>query len=70
MAVLSEMGIDAHLLLWEGEMRMEQETPEAMNDRRIRLCLPTTRLDDVSNFFRDNQFPKTRPLATIWWDTI
>jgi SAM-dependent methyltransferase len=70
MAVLTEMGIDAHLLLWEGEMRMEQETPEAMNHRRIRLCLPTTRLNDVSNFFRDNQFPKTRPLATIWWDTI
>ena len=70
MAVLTEMGIDAHLLLWEGEMRMEQETPEAMNDRRIRLCLPTTRLNDVSDFFRNNQFPKTRPLATIWWDTI
>jgi SAM-dependent methyltransferase len=70
MAVLAEMGIEANLQLWEGEMRMEQETPEAMNDRRIRLCLPTSKLEDVSKFFKNNKFPKSRPLATIWWDTI
>ena len=70
MAVLTEMGIDAHLQLWEGEMRMEQETPEAMNDRRIRLCLPSSKLDEVTNFFKTHQFPKSRPLATIWWDKI
>lgn len=70
MAVFKEMGIDAHLQLWEGEFRMERETDESMNDRRIRLCLPKSRQSEVTEFFSSNKIPATRPLATIWWDKI
>jgi SAM-dependent methyltransferase len=66
--VLKEMGIDAHLTLWNGKLPVEQNTDDAIRFMRIRMCLPATRDTDVRVFMQENPPSETRPLATIWWD--
>ena len=66
--VLKELGIDAHLLLWNGKLPVEQDLDEAVRFMRIRMCLPAARDTDVRMFMQENPQSETRPLATIWWD--
>jgi len=66
--VLKELGIDAHLLLWEGKLPVEQDLDEAVRFMRIRMCLPASKDDEIRKFLLDNPPSENRPLATIWWD--
>ncbi len=66
--VLKELGIDAHLLLWNGKLPVEQDLDEAVRFMRIRMCLPAAKDTDVRIFMQENPQSETRPLATIWWD--
>jgi SAM-dependent methyltransferase len=66
--VLKELGINAHLTLWNGKLPVEQNTDDAVRFMRIRMCLPATRDTDVRIFMEKNPPAEIRPLATIWWD--
>lgn len=66
--VLKEMGINAHLHLWDGKLRQERDLDEAVGFTRIRLCLPQEKEADVRIFLQENPPSEIRPLATIWWD--
>jgi SAM-dependent methyltransferase len=68
MNVLREMGINAHLLLWDGQLRQERNMDDAVRFTRIRLCLPESRDPEVREFLENHPVSETRPLATIWWD--
>lgn len=68
--VLLELGLDAHLEQWTGELRRELDPDLAADFLRIRLCLPASRLGDVREFL-DAQPPRvSRGLSTLWWDTV
>lgn len=66
--VLKEMGINAHLHLWDGKLRQERDLDESVGFTRIRLCLPQEKEADVRIFLQQNPPSEIRPLATIWWD--
>lgn len=68
MEVLSELGIDAHLELWNGSMRTESDLESQAKFSRIRLCLPEDREAEVLEFLRLQPKVAIRNLATIWWD--
>lgn len=68
MNVLSELGLGAHLELWEGEMRAEADLESQAHFSRIRLCLPESREPEVLEFLRAQPKIAIRELATIWWD--
>lgn len=68
MQVLKEMGINAHLQLWEGNLRQERDLDEAVGFMRIRLCLPISKDGEIREFLYKNPPSEIRPLATIWWD--
>jgi SAM-dependent methyltransferase len=68
MNVLTELGINAHLLLWEGQLRQERNMDDAVRFTRIRLCLPASRDPEVREFLEHHPASEIRPLATIWWD--
>ena len=66
--VLKELGINAHLLLWDGKLPLEQDLDDAVKFMRIRMCLPASKDADVRIFMEENPPSEIRPLATIWWD--
>ena len=66
--VLKEMGIHAHLQLWEGKLRQERDLNEAVRFTRIRLCLPSTKDAEIKEFIGASPASQVRELATIWWD--
>ena len=68
MNVLTELGINAHLLLWEGQLRQERNMDDAVRFTRIRLCLPESRDLEVREFLEASPVSEVRGLATIWWD--
>jgi len=68
MRVLSELGFDAQLELWNGPMRQESDLAQLAHYSRIRLCLPADREDEVLDFLTTQPRELTRSLATIWWD--
>jgi SAM-dependent methyltransferase len=68
MDVLSELGIDGHIQLWDGQLRQERNLDDAVRFTRIRLCLPESREADVRDFLVSHPASEIRPLATIWWD--
>ena len=68
MHVLEELGIQAHLELWEGSMRTEVDLETQAHFSRIRLCLPEARESEVLEFLRTQPKVAIRELATIWWD--
>ena len=67
--VLQSMGISAHLQLWSGAVRVEQNLEQAVEFTRIRLCLDKSRELEVKEFLLSHPQPAQRDLATIWWDT-
>lgn len=68
MQVLRELGINAHLELWDGSMRTESDIESQAQFSRIRLCLPENRESEVLDFLRIQPKVAIRKLATIWWD--
>jgi len=68
MAVLHELGIKAHLELWDGSMRTEADLESQAHFSRIRLCLPEFRESEVRDFLESQPKIAIRSLATIWWD--
>ena len=67
--VLVELGFDAHIQHWTGEVRSELDPQLAAHFLRVRLCLPASRLGEVREFL-DAQPPHSgRALSTLWWDT-
>jgi SAM-dependent methyltransferase len=66
--VLSELGINAHVQLWDGQLRQERNMDDAVRFTRIRLCLPASREAEVRQFLENHPSPEIRPLATVWWD--
>jgi len=68
MKVLTELGINAHLELWEGSMRTESDLQSQANFSCIRLCLPASREGEVLGFLKSQPKIAIRNLATIWWD--
>lgn len=66
--VLTELGINAHLQLWDGQLRQERNMDDAVRFTRIRLCLPESRETEVRRFLENHPASEIRPLATIWWD--
>lgn len=68
MLVLEELGINAELEIWNGQMRVDRDLDEAAKFMRIRLCLPPERESEVHDFLTDSPMPSSRELATIWWN--
>lgn len=68
MEVLHEMGIAAHLELWDGESVRRIDPELEAHFLRIRLCLPEEREPEVRAFLEAAPPPGPRALATIWWD--
>jgi len=66
--VLSELGINAHVQLWDGQLRQERNMDDAVRFTRIRLCLPASREAEVRRFLENHPSSEIRPLATVWWD--
>ena len=66
--VLTELGINAHLQLWDGQLRQERNMDDAVRFTRIRLCLPESREAEVRQFLENHPASAIRPLATVWWD--
>jgi hypothetical protein len=66
--VLSELGINAHVQLWDGQLRQERNMDDAVRFTRIRLCLPGSREAEVRRFLENHPSSEIRPLATVWWD--
>lgn len=68
MKVLSDLGFDAHLELWDGSIRQEADMAQLAHFSRIRLCLPAEREGEVLDFLSSEPVGQVRKLATIWWD--
>ena len=68
--VLSEMGVDAHLEVFESSATRTVDPDQAVAFTRVRLCLPASRDDEVRHFLADHPAPATRSLATLWWDRV
>jgi precorrin-6B methylase 2 len=68
MEVLKELGYDAQLELWDGQMRQESDLEMLAHYSRIRLCLPAEREAEVFEFLKNQPPVAVRHLAAIWWD--
>ena len=66
--VLQEIGINAHMQLWSGPMRTDQNLDQSVEFTRVRLCLGKERDGEIREFLLSNPQPSIRELATIWWD--
>lgn len=66
--IRKEIGIDAHIQYWTGPLRDRIDIEQDSEFMRIRLCLPPERLPEVRKYLVEHPLPKTREIATIWWD--
>lgn len=68
MDVLKDLGINAQIKLWQSPIRSNLDFDQAAEFLRIRLCLPKSKINEVTDFIKSNPEPKERKLATIWWN--
>ncbi len=68
--VLNEMGINAQIEKFSADFPLDQSAEEIAERTRVRLCLPTSRLEEVRSFLIDHPFANKRDLAVIWWDKV
>lgn len=68
--VLAELGIRANFKYWSNEVRKEVDPESTVEFMRIRLCLPTSRSEEIRSYLSNNPPSGTRELATIWWDRM
>lgn len=66
--VLDEIGIDAHVDFWVGQLRDRTDIDRDSEFMRVRLCLPPERLPEVREYLLQHPMPRQREIATIWWD--
>lgn len=66
--VLKEIGIDARVEYWAGQMRDRVDIDQDSEFGRVRLCLPPERLHEVRDYLLANPLPTQREIATVWWD--
>lgn len=66
--IICELGFDAKIEKWDGQMRGDIDLDQAAEFNRIRLCLPKSRFGEVRKFMESNPPQSSRRLATIWWD--
>lgn len=64
---MKTLGFDAHLELFRVSSSTRTITNEDVEHTRIRLCLPSTRDDEIRTFMESHP-AGDRQLATIWWD--
>mgnify|MGYP003341351576 FL=1 len=62
------LGFNVKFQKWSGQMRSELNIEQAAEFNRIRLCLPSTKFDEVLEIMKGNPGEEKRELATIWWD--
>jgi SAM-dependent methyltransferase len=67
-AVLAEMGIAADLELWQGPKLRPLNIEDDVRFLRIRLCLDSSRDQEIRQFLESQKPMESRALATIWWD--
>ena len=67
-SVLKEIGINANIEYFTGEILLDKEVEDANKYIRIRLCLPENRQPELDQFLTENPLPRVRELAVIWWD--
>ena len=68
MNVLANLGIDAKLELWQGPKLRPLDVNDEIKFLRIRLCLDSTRDQEIEEFIGTRPSMASRALATIWWD--
>jgi len=68
LAVLKEIGINARVQYWSGQLRDRVDIDQDSEFMRVRLCLPPERLPEVREYLLANPQPSQREIATIWWD--
>jgi len=68
MDVLAELGISAHLELWDGPTVKALPLEDEVRFLRIRLCLDSSKDPEIREFIEAEPAPAQRALATIWWD--
>lgn len=68
MAVLTDLGIQANLELWEGPNVKALTLEDEVRFLRIRLCLDSSKDAEIRDFIQAEPASPTRALATIWWD--
>jgi len=68
MDVLAELGISAHLELWDGPNVKALPLEDEVRFLRIRLCLDSSKDQEIREFIAGESAPSHRSLATIWWD--
>lgn len=66
--VLAEMGITANLELWQGPKLRPLNIEDDVRFLRIRLCLDSSRDQEIRQFLEAQKPIESRALATIWWD--
>jgi hypothetical protein len=67
-AVVGELGFAPHLETWEAPARPAPDVRRAAHFLRIRLCLPAEREGEVREYLAATPPPRSRELATLWWD--
>lgn len=68
MKVLAEIGINANVQRWSGQLRDRIDIDRDSEFMRVRLCLPPERLPEVREYLLANPLPTHRDIATIWWN--
>ena len=68
-AVLGEAGIEPQVERWEDRFFLADfDRSEAVAFVRRRLCLSSARDADIEEALERVQLPRSRPVATVWWD--
>lgn len=68
--VLNEMGISAQMEKFSADFPLEQSAEDIAERTRVRLCLSSSRLDEVKEFLKEHPFATKRDLVVIWWDKV
>ncbi len=66
--VIHELGIQPNIELWDSDIRSFITLEKQAEYNLIRLCLPKSKLHEMTTFMKESASPNKRKLATIWWD--
>jgi len=68
LSIAHELGFDANAEMFTVPVRPIADEQQAIEYIRIRLCLDSSRDNDIRDFLREHPLPSTRHLTTISWD--
>ncbi|MEY4322346.1 MAG: hypothetical protein RL410_127 [Actinomycetota bacterium] len=66
--VIKECGFDARFEHWQSPLVRRANMDDEVVFTRIRLCLPSSRDQEIREFLESQSTPQTRAVTTIWWD--